>query len=179
MSVTISVHLLAKIGKRRDARGRKERRKGGRKGETGDGRRMHLQSCVKKHACQVLRIALKMFRCPLHNCTRAQYSCQPFPKPGRNVFTQRCTAMTWHFADKSNIEWLGERTNNIVMRGIEFLWKCVHHTDPEKIIQNPFRHSRTKMTLFALLKVGGGMYLNFRSKIQYFPAVSDINRLLL
>ena len=29
-----------------------------------------------------------MFRCPPQNCKMAQYFSQPFPKPGRNVFTQ-------------------------------------------------------------------------------------------
>ena len=31
-----------------------------------------------------------MFRCPSKKCNRAQYFSQPFPKPGRNVFTLRC-----------------------------------------------------------------------------------------
>ena len=32
-----------------------------------------------------------MFCCPPQNCTVAQYFSQPFPKPGRNVFTLLCT----------------------------------------------------------------------------------------
>ena len=43
-----------------------------------------------KHACQVPRFALKMFRCSFQNCTMKQYFSQPFPKPGRNVFTLLC-----------------------------------------------------------------------------------------
>ena len=34
-----------------------------------------------------MKITLKMFRCPPQNCKMAQYFGQPFPKPGRNVFT--------------------------------------------------------------------------------------------
>ena len=44
-----------------------------------------VQNCVK-HSCKVLRITLKMFRCPPLTCTMAQYFSQPFPKPVWNVF---------------------------------------------------------------------------------------------
>ena len=49
-----------------------------------------VQSCVKTFPLSP-RNTLTMFRCHPQKCTMAQYFSQPFPKPGRNVFTLLCT----------------------------------------------------------------------------------------
>ena len=43
-----------------------------------------------------MRITLKMFCCPPQHCAMAQNFRQPFPKPGRNVFTQLCICWAFH-----------------------------------------------------------------------------------
>ena len=52
-----------------------------------------LQSWVKKFLLRFKKHSFYMFHCQPRNCTMAQYFSQPFPKPGRNVFTLLWTTL--------------------------------------------------------------------------------------